>query len=238
MAKSAPGLTGPQLAQLSRAALNNAAALLEDARILLICERWPRAYGMAILAAEEFGKFYLCATTGTLLGTAHQPSWRSFWDKFWSHRKKFAMWYGAYVDQQVWGPVGSPGDEKWLSAWNSRKHEAHLHDVGKQSGLYVGFEDNAVQVPTDVVDEVKAAELFIMVQSVIGPWMTIASQDLTSMLSPDPRVAGMLDEVQYLAAACQDKSAKIDEVTAILERYLGEAFEPSNSESEEPRDQS
>lgn len=205
MAKPTPALTTSQLAQLARAALENAAALLEDARLLLIFERWARAYGIAILSAEEFGKFYLCVTTGKLLGSAKQPTWRSFWDKYWSHQKKFAMWYGAYVDQQDWGPVGSAGDEKWLSAWNSRKHEAHLHDVGKQSGLYVGFEENAVQIPAEVVDEAKAAELFMMVQSVVRPWMANAPRDLTSMLTPDPRVTAMLAEAQSLAATSQDK---------------------------------
>lgn len=46
-----------ELAQLALASLINAVALLSDADLLLANSRWPRAYSLSVLAAEEFAKF-------------------------------------------------------------------------------------------------------------------------------------------------------------------------------------
>jgi hypothetical protein len=43
MAKGMRRLNRPQLAALAQAALDNAVELLDDARILLVMRRWPRA---------------------------------------------------------------------------------------------------------------------------------------------------------------------------------------------------
>ena len=44
------------LVQLALAAEENARELINDAEVLLAAARWPRAYALAVLAHEEFGK--------------------------------------------------------------------------------------------------------------------------------------------------------------------------------------
>ncbi len=46
----------PAFMALSRAAEENARSLVSDAEVLLSAGRWPRAYSLAVLAHEEFGK--------------------------------------------------------------------------------------------------------------------------------------------------------------------------------------
>jgi AbiV family abortive infection protein len=148
--------------------------------------RWPRAYSLAVLAAEEFGKFYLCVVTGLELESVDAGSWARFWKKFSRHRPKFAAWFGQYVDSQDWGPVGSTGDQAWLRAWNSHSDEALNHDHGKQSGFYADFDiaTNEVRTPAELFTEAKAARMISMVASVVNPWAARATGDLTVLVTP------------------------------------------------------
>lgn len=161
MPKPSPALTRPQLAQLARAALDNSGALLDDARLLLTFKRWPRAHVLAILAAEEFGKFYLCVVAGLQLESADAAPWTKFWSKFSDHKPKFAAWYAQYVDEQDWGPVGSAGDEEWLRAWDSRKGKAGNNNRDKQAGLYVDFDlgTTALREPAELFSEGGATQM-------------------------------------------------------------------------------
>lgn len=209
--KPAPVLTRTQLAEIARAALDNSASLLDDARVLLDAGRWPRAHALAVLAAEEFGKFFLCIVAGQTVESADAAAWKNFWQRFSSHRVKFAAWFGQYVDQQNWGPVGSEGDEGWGRAWDSRKDEAFKHDVAKQAGLYVGFDVTAgvTSIPAEVLGEKRAAELVGMVEPIVGLWMAIAPRDLTAMVTPDPRVTALLAEAAKLRAEAGETSSPI-----------------------------
>lgn len=219
MPQPAAALTRYQLVELARAALNNSGALLDDAQLLLVAGRWPRAYGIAVLAAEEFGKFMLCATTTLSLDSADAASWSNFWKKFRSHQKKFMLWFGQYVDQQNWGPVGSAGDQEWEQAWGSRPHQARLHDLGKQSGLYVNFETDSVQVPAEVIVEETAAQMFAMVASVVGPWTAGAETYLTRLLTPDPKISAMIAEMNALATIPPEERST-DAFDAFVQKYL------------------
>jgi AbiV family abortive infection protein len=144
-AKQQP-LSSTQLAQLARAALDNASGLLSDARVLLEAGRWPRAYALVILSAEEFGKFYSC-----VVAAAYEPddvaAWASFWRDFTSHRPKFTAWTGQFVDLLDWGPVGSEGDAEWKRAWDDRKHTVEVGLNGKLASLYVDFKNGKVKYP-------------------------------------------------------------------------------------------
>ncbi|WP_052685535.1 AbiV family abortive infection protein [Lentzea aerocolonigenes] len=219
MPQPAATLTRRQLVELAGAALTNSGLLLDDAQLLLTAGRWPRAYGLAVLAAEEFGKFMLCATATLTLDVADAASWSDFWKKFRSHQKKFVLWFGQYVDQQDWGPVGLAGDEEWLRAWDSRPHEARLHDLGKQSGLYVNFDAGSVHAPDEVVAEETAAKMFAMVASVIGPWMQEAEMYLAQLLNPDPRIAAMIAEMRALGEVLPDERST-EALDAFMQKYL------------------
>ncbi len=59
-------LTPPLLGSLARAALDNASDLLADASVLLQAGRYPRAFALSVLAAEEFGKHMQCVSACAL----------------------------------------------------------------------------------------------------------------------------------------------------------------------------
>jgi AbiV family abortive infection protein len=89
-------LNTAQLAELARTTLDNARSLLVDAHLLLDAGRWPRAYALAVLAAEEYGKFEACVVAGSY-EQADEESWKQFWRDFVLHKPKLTTWAGTLV---------------------------------------------------------------------------------------------------------------------------------------------
>jgi hypothetical protein len=58
------------LGRLAREALDNAAALADEARVLLRKDRLARAYALAVLALEEYGKHMSCFGAATVSADA------------------------------------------------------------------------------------------------------------------------------------------------------------------------
>ncbi|MBF6238710.1 AbiV family abortive infection protein [Nocardia otitidiscaviarum] len=233
MGKLAPALTRPQLAELARAALDNSAALLDDARFLLVGGRWPRAYSVAVLAAEEYGKFHRCVLE-SLSMDANDHTWDEFWRDFRLHKPKFAAWYGQYVDGQDWGPVGSVGDADWLREWNSAPGKAREHDRDKQAGFYVDFdtESGSIRVPADRCTEEMATELIEKVSSVVAYWAMPAGQaHLTGILFPNPRSAAFLAELRTLMSprppAPLSAEGLGEMVSALFKKHFGAVGPPN-----------
>lgn len=147
-----PPLSFAQLAQVARAALDNAGELLSDARLLLDAGRWPRAYALAVPSAEEFGKFYSRVVAGTY-APDDAKAWKEFWNDFTRHPPKFTAWASEFVDSLDWGPVGSEDDAEWKRAWDSRGEVVKTGLAGKMAALYVDFEDGQVRVPDALFSE-------------------------------------------------------------------------------------
>lgn len=230
-----PALTRAQLALLARGALDNSAGLVEEAQVLLFLKRWPRAQALAILAAEEFGKFILCLTMGQQLESATAAKWKQFWEDFTLHKPKFAAWFGRYADEQDWGPVGSTGDQEWLQAWNARDEQAGQRNRDKQAGLYVDFDhqSGSVLVPDQRFTEDSATQMVEMVSSVVLPWMRRANGDLTSWVTPSPKILEFMAEVrQQNAAEPMDEKSALQVTKALYTKYFSDVEHLFESDTE------
>jgi AbiV family abortive infection protein len=185
----------PLLAQLARAALDNASDLLNDAEVLLASERWPRAYSLAILAAEEFGKFMSCVVAGSF-GADDRDKWRRFWKDFRHHNPKMTFWAGQFVDMQDWGPLGSEGDREWAKAWASRREMVTRALDGKMAGLYVDYQGGEISIPREQIGDRTARETVDVIASVVKPALSQFAGDLTSLVSPPAEVLEFLAQAE------------------------------------------
>ncbi|WP_406630016.1 AbiV family abortive infection protein [Amycolatopsis sp. WGS_07] len=226
MVKGGRRLTRPQLMALAQAALDNAVGLLDDARILLEMRRWPRACSLAVLAAEEYGKFYLSVVTALQLKTATTEIWTKFWKDFGGHQPKYTNLIGQFVDSQDWGPVGGPGDAEWLNAWNSRSQRAADSDKLKQKGFYVDVDrgTGAVLTPTQSIDEDSAIQQVETVESVVRRHAALFSGGLTSLATPPPEFERFWEEAKALKAAGEPSRA---DAAALWEKYFGDIADAS-----------
>ncbi|MEU4254360.1 AbiV family abortive infection protein [Amycolatopsis sp. NPDC026612] len=220
MAKGMRRLTRPQLTALAQAALDNAVELLDDARILLVMRRWPRACSLAVLAAEEYGKFYLSVVTALQLESATTETWTKFWKDFGGHQPKYTNLVGQFVDGQDWGPVGGPGDAEWLIAWNSRSGRAADSDKLKQMGFYVDVDrgTGAVLTPARSIEEDIAIQQVELVESVVRRQAALFSDDLTFLVTPTPQLEGFWAEAKALKGAGDPSRG---DAMALWEKYFG-----------------
>lgn len=157
-----PPLTPSQLATLARAALTNATDLLSDAKVLLDAQRWPRAYALAVLAAEEYGKFHTCLHA-TRLDPDSAENWNAFWRSLAWHGAKFDKWHAALVDIGHYGTLY----EEWLEAWSNRETLNQISLGGKLAALYVDFKDGVALQPRDAFTAENAEQMVALVDKVI-----------------------------------------------------------------------
>ncbi|MEV5720839.1 AbiV family abortive infection protein [Amycolatopsis mediterranei] len=195
-------LTGPQLAELTQAALDNSVQLLEDARVLINAERWPRAYALSVLAGEEFGKFYSCVVAFSYKHE-DEPRWQKFWKDFTRHEPKFTNWAGQFVDSLDWSPPGTDDDGAWLEAWNKRHELAAVGLKEKMSALYVDFESNQTKTPSRSITADAAKSMFHTVSTVVEQAKNIFKGDLTPMIEIADRLRGKIARLE--SANTQDE---------------------------------
>ena len=137
--------TPRQLGELARLALTNAADLAADAQVLLDAERYPRAFALATLAAEELGKHYLCVSWSGF-DPADRKLWRRFWKEFHGHTPKLEHWIGYVIDL-----VGLVDYESWEETWKLMPVGAQSQHQVKLATFYVDFRDGAPTFPRDMV---------------------------------------------------------------------------------------
>jgi AbiV family abortive infection protein len=157
-----PPLSPRELATFAQAALTNATELLSDAKVLLDAQRWPRAYALAVLAAEEYGKFHACVHA-TRLGPDSAENWNAFWKNLAWHGAKFDKWHAALVDIGHYGTLY----QDWLEAWSTRDTFNQIALGGKLAALYVDFKDGVALEPRDVLTAEDAKRMVALVDKVI-----------------------------------------------------------------------
>ena len=92
MATSDEPLSRSDLGALAQASLDNAGCLVADAGLLAGHSRWPRAYALAILGMEEFGKYLSCVGAGTRIDEGPETDyWRRFRRNFTDHHAKYGL---------------------------------------------------------------------------------------------------------------------------------------------------
>lgn len=147
----------PILLEFARAADANAKDLIADAEILMEKERWPRAFALAVLAREEFGKGLMALQ---LMGVP--PDWvtparlRTLQG---DHIRKLMS---AYEHE---GMTSSP--ELHDDYLRRSRETAHRANLDKQRAFYVDFaEDGSVRQPSQISED-EARSLVAQVHQMI-----------------------------------------------------------------------
>jgi len=78
--------------------LENAEALIEDARLLFKNGRFPRSVALCVLSFEELGKIILLGGT---LSYSSDEQWAKFWKRFRNHESKRRI--VASIEADMWG---------------------------------------------------------------------------------------------------------------------------------------
>jgi AbiV family abortive infection protein len=132
------------LLSFASASMINARDLLGDAQILLQASRWPTAYALAVLSAEEFGKAGLAMRLFTMpRDDLEQIAVRRLTG---DHQVKLEA---AYQHEGFAAP-----SEQWLDDILRVPAEAGESHRRKLRGLYVDYsKDGSIQYPTDVTEE-------------------------------------------------------------------------------------
>jgi AbiV family abortive infection protein len=213
---AAPLPSADELTRLANAALENAGGLIEDARILLTAKRWPRAFALAVLSAEEYGKFFLCVTSipyavsDEATRLAYQ---RKFWKHFLSHNLKNTAYAGQHVDSQDWGPVGSKGDAAWKKAWNERGNAVERDQDDKFAALYVDFAAGTVHTPAARITEHRAHQAVNQVSTMVSQAHGLfAGVDHAAHYEGNPAVRALFEAmINKDAAAMEAALSKFDQ---------------------------
>jgi AbiV family abortive infection protein len=119
------------LVQLALAAEANARELISDAEVLLAAGRWPKAYALAVLAHEEFGKALMAMALVTAHPSARQPA--RLRELTGGHTRKLTSTY------QHEAMVGGP--ERHAELLQSPELACSANER-KQRGFYVDFADD------------------------------------------------------------------------------------------------
>jgi AbiV family abortive infection protein len=154
-------LTPEQLGELASATLTNSIELLRDAEGLAIFGRYPRAYSLAVLAAEEFGKHMMCF--GAVGRESVDPeAWPTFWKKFLSHNPKYE---NAVAMAMSFLPPEA-------GAQFAEKFEEHVSADQKRrlDGFYVDWKNGAIVTPDSVVTDELVSDLLSVFTTVIYSW--------------------------------------------------------------------
>ena len=153
-------LTLDQLADVARKALDNSLDLLDEADGLIAFGRYTRAYALAVLAGEEFGKFMIAqGAVGNLPGD--EADWRVFWRRFTSHDAKaenFTAMVGHLVADEETRRWFMENIEKHVEADQTRKFAALYVDVAP---------DGAVVAPHEAIDSESARGVVHVLGTVI-----------------------------------------------------------------------
>jgi AbiV family abortive infection protein len=133
--------------------------MISDAEVLLSAGRWPRAYSLAVLAHEEFGKSLMAMALFSAPDIIlRQPRWiqelRS------GHVRKLISGYQHQA-------MVSPDD--FVARTLESPDLARTSNEGKQRGFYVDLADESVRPPTDVTEAEARAEVGRVRQMVQSP---------------------------------------------------------------------
>ena len=164
--KASGPLTPEQLATLAEASLSNAVALIAEARGLLVAGATARAYSIAILAGEEFGKSQLAAgAVGRVAETAGY--WKSWWRDFYGHGPKLAR---AALNARMFLPT------ELVKGFSSTLERA-LKEQRRETGFYVDVVDGRPVSPVDAVDHGEAQAAIESFGAVIDGYAELFSGD-------------------------------------------------------------
>jgi AbiV family abortive infection protein len=142
-------LTSDQCMALATKLFSNADDLLIDAQTLLGHERFPRAFSLAVLAAEEFIKAHLFVGVALrlVIKPAEKPDWLALSQLFYSHGQKLGL---AFLLMKQ-GPQKLVDMPPTAISWAIDM--ANRFDKRKQDGFYVNWSRTGPQAPQERISE-------------------------------------------------------------------------------------
>ena len=139
-------LTLEQIESARKKAIQNAAELLEDARLLFKNERWPRVLFLSQIAGEEIGKHILLSSLTVHALAGDKINWKRAWKRLTSHREKLEMI--TYMED-VFLEQPFPDDIK--EYFNGLKKESQLLESFKQKSLYCDITEKIPHCPSEII---------------------------------------------------------------------------------------
>ncbi|MET8627946.1 AbiV family abortive infection protein [Kitasatospora sp. NPDC004669] len=208
----------PEILRIIPAVINNADELLGDARTLLDAGRVPRAYSLAVLALEEFGKANLCISA---IGA--NPDAKDFWKAWRLHPSKLFETLGMQS-------LGSPLDgQSVVNRFTAIKAAANDTHGLKLSGLYVDYDETGqLQLPQAITRE-EAEAVIAEATDVSGTyqmWLVPgATEALLTYATPE-----MLAAVRQAAehAARTDIEGGFERARELYARGTGQPYVPGD----------
>lgn len=147
-----PELTLADFVAGRKKALENARALVREAKALLGQACCSRALFLAQIAGEEVGK-YLLLSSSTYRFITGELRWKSFWKSFRSHGHKLE----SVMLAEILLTPGTDAEEKSREL-AEMKNMAHDLEYAKQLSLYVDYIDGAFRLPASLINEKMARD--------------------------------------------------------------------------------
>lgn len=161
-------LTPTAAAEGIERALANARALVDDARLLLDHQRWPRASALAILAIEEAGK------TSILRMVLLEGDPRSEWKSYRKHTAKNVMWLYPQLVRD-----GARRLDDATVIHDASSNHPHFLEQAKQASLYTDARGHTPtwSSPAEVIDEAFARTVVAIAEVLVSSeGMTTAAE--------------------------------------------------------------
>jgi len=165
-----------ELAKGIQLCVENAADLIEDARLLFNKNRFARCFSLCVLAMEEIGKIEVIAR-GVLISKTDEKKWKRFEKNFKSHEIKQAH---AIVMQfaETLRSEGAKGVKQRLSAPGR-----FTLDQAKQLSFYVDFLDGKFVSPRTMISKDLGREALARAGKTVRQYANLSkSTNLVSLL--------------------------------------------------------
>lgn len=154
-------LSTEQLGILAEKTLVNARELLDEAKALGLLEHFPRAFSLAVLAAEEFGKHLMCFGAAGLRPD-DQEMWKDFHQRFRSHTPKYENLFAMATAML-------PEEESERYAQDIAKHVA-ADQARKLAGFYVDLIDGEAVHPGEAIGPEEVYGALTVFDQIISAW--------------------------------------------------------------------
>jgi len=150
---SSPSLEPEVVAEYGRFALQNARDLVSDSEILIEHERWPRACSLAVLAAEEAAKAWMCGLMPVLPpdDAASFFAW-PFAEINRAHGLKLGT--AGLVTHMLGNLLAGVGPQGGIAPrWEDVEASSREDNERKQRGFYVGYRDGQILRPSELSEQ-------------------------------------------------------------------------------------
>lgn len=158
--KKARSLSLADIGALREKLLENSAALISDAELLLMNQRYARAFALSVIAIEEASKIPLLLECAEKIVAGQQPDWSEVHASLLSHHEKLMANLLNFKKLQSPSRVPAVGSADWQDA------VARVKEMNgfKQDGLYVSLGDAGAGAPTGKFDDVRTRMVLRLAQ--------------------------------------------------------------------------